>query len=200
MAIFVVGAVRLSDEVELEVKDVAFLVHQVLLVLTFDLHSLEFLAIVHNYRVLFYRLCPFSSIVYQALHSTALLVCDKDLVFVLDRELRESSGTSEELPQFLILLIYLFELLLNGALVLGVHVVAGPCGSTLKQPLHSTAVHVCLQYLVLFLESQTGDLCTDNLPQLGISLVDQVELFIYQFRLVFLTLLFILFGFFLFID
>lgn len=74
----------MSDEVELEVKDVAFLVHQVLLVLSFDLHSLEFLAIVHYYRVLFRRLRPFSSIIYQSLHSTSLLVRDKDLVFVLD--------------------------------------------------------------------------------------------------------------------
>lgn len=134
------------------------------------------------------------------MHSTSLLVRDKDLVLVLDRELRESGGTSEELPQFLILLIYLLELLLNNALVLGVHVVAGPCGSTLKQPLHSAAVHVGLQYLVLLLESQTGDLCSDDLPQLRVSLVDQVELFIYQLRLIFLALLFILFGFFLFID
>ena len=83
--VFIVRAVRLPDEVELEVEDVALFVHQVLLVLALNLHSLEFLAIVNYYRVLFGSLATFcATLLYKALHATALLVGDKDLVFVLD--------------------------------------------------------------------------------------------------------------------
>jgi hypothetical protein len=46
--VFIVGAVGLPDEVELEVEDVALFVHKVLLVLALNLHTLKFLAVVHN--------------------------------------------------------------------------------------------------------------------------------------------------------
>lgn len=77
LLVLIVGAIGLADEVELEVEYVALLVHEVLLVLALDLHALELLALVHDYRGLLHgRLALSTALLYQALHTAAFLVGD----------------------------------------------------------------------------------------------------------------------------
>ena len=107
----------------------------------------------------------------------------------------ECACASEQLPEFFVCVVNLFEFFFDVSLILRVDIVAtGATGiaTPFNEPLPTPTPHVGLEYLVLLLKSQGGNLGTDHLPKLRVTLVNNLELLCNQLSLV-LFLLFFLF-------